>query len=155
MASSAVIGELDSEWTQLEHIFTLKTFRKAEEKLILFLDDNPNRAALAHQRWPKEKRESTIWCTTAEEAILTLRDYELDEAYLNHDLGGSTFANSLREDCGMEVVRWIERRSTGEREKFLKTKFVIHSWNIPASLEMEQRLQKLGLIVERIPFGMG
>lgn len=122
--------------------------------MILFLDDDPNRAALAHQRWSKERRENTIWCTTAEEAILTLRDYELDEVHLDHDLGGRTYVNSLREDCGMEVVRWIECRSSDEREKWSKTRFVIHSWNAPASIEMLQRLQKLGLKVQRIPFGM-
>ncbi len=123
--------------------------------MILFLDDDPHRAALAYKRWPKEKRESTIWCQTAEEAISTLKDYEIEEAHLDHDLGGQHYVNSRREDCGREVIRWIEHRSADELEKLRNCQFVIHSWNSPAAIEMCKRLMKLELKVQRIPFGMG
>lgn len=131
-----------------------KSDRETSESLILFLDDDPNRAALAYQRWPTEKKNRTIWATTAEETISILKDYELEEAHLDHDLGGEHYVNSAREDCGMEVVRWIER-STDQQEKLKKTHFIIHSWNIPAAIQMEKRLKALGFKVSRIPFGMG
>lgn len=122
--------------------------------MILFLDDDPHRAALAYNRFTEEKRNNTIWCTTAAEAIDILENYDLEEAHLDHDLGGEHFVHSAREDCGMEVIRWIEHRSTDEREKLKKTTFTIHSWNINAAMGMERRLKVLGLKVKRIPFGM-
>jgi len=121
--------------------------------MILFLDDDANRAALAYQRFTVDKRNQTIWCTTAAEAINVLENYELDECYLDHDLGGQHWVDSRREDCGMEVVRWIERRSSGELQKLQKCKFTVHSWNIPAAKQMVSRLEKLGLNVQMIPFG--
>ena len=122
--------------------------------MILFLDDDPHRAALAYQRFPPEKRDYTIWCTTAAEAIDILENYDLSEAHLDHDLGGEHYVHSGREDCGMEVIRWIEHRSPDELEKLKKTLFIVHSWNVPAALNMEVRLRALGLKVKRIPFGM-
>ncbi len=122
--------------------------------MILFLDDDPYRAALAYQRWPEDKKSNTIWTRTAEEAIDVLRDYELSEAHLDHDLGGEHFVNSAREDCGMEIVRWLESRPTAELQKFLTCKFTVHSWNIPAGREMTERLTKLGLKATQTPFGM-
>lgn len=121
--------------------------------MILFMDDDPNRAALAYQRFSKEKRDNTIWCTSAAEAIDVLENYDVDEAHLDHDLGGEHFVDSRREDCGMEVVRWIEHRSAVELEKLRKCTFIIHSWNIPCAIQMAERLRKLGLKVQHIPFG--
>ncbi len=122
--------------------------------MILFLDDDPYRAALAYQRWPENKKSNTIWTRTTEEAIGVLRDYELTEAHLDHDLGGEHFVNSAREDCGMEIVRWLESRSSAELQKYLTCKFTVHSWNIPAGREMTERLTKLGLKATQTPFGM-
>ncbi len=117
------------------------------------MDDDPNRAALAYRRFPKEKRNRTIWCTTAAEAIDILENYDLDEAHLDHDLGGEHFVDTRREDCGMEVVRWIEHRSANGLEKLMDCKVVIHTWNIPAGRTMTERLKKLGLKVIQKPFG--
>jgi hypothetical protein len=122
-------------------------------KAILFMDDDQNRAALAYQRFPPEKRDRTIWCETAVAAIDVLENYELDEAHLDHDLGGDHFVDTRREDCGMEVVRWIEHRSADGLEKLMDCQFIIHSWNIPAGRTMTSRLQKLGLKVIQKPFG--
>ncbi len=127
--------------------------------MILFLDDNPQRAVLAHQRMSKKDAESTIWCQTAEEAIITLWDYRdrLDAVHLDHDLGGQEYVNTKREDCGMEVVRYLEKMSRDKPEEFVKlqaAKFVIHSWNSHAGPQMTERLSKLGLDVEYKPFGM-
>jgi hypothetical protein len=107
--------------------------------MILFLDD--------------DLVSNTIWATTTEEAITTLRDYDIDEAHLDHDLGGETYVHSGREDCGMEVVRWIEKLDN--LKKFEKTLFVCHSWNLDAGRKMMERLTKLGLRATQLPFGMG
>jgi hypothetical protein len=120
--------------------------------MILFLDDDPNRAALAYQRWPEKRRSHTIWCTTAAEAISVLKDYDLTEAHLDHDLGGESFVDTRREDCGMEVVRWLEH--VEDLKKYETCRFICHSWNIPAGRRMVERLQALGLKAEHIPFGM-
>lgn len=123
--------------------------------MILFLDDSPNIAAIAYQRWPEEKRSNTIWATTAEEAISVLKDYDLEEAYLDHDLGGEQFVHSGREDCGMEIIRWIEKLNPTERKRLEQTKFICHSWNLDAGRKMTERLLALGLRAIQIPFGMG
>lgn len=117
---------------------------------ILFLDDSPERAALQYQRWPEEKRYRTIWAMTAEEAISVLNEYDLDEAHLDHDLGGTQFQDSRSDNCGMEVVRWLENNL---QSKHKTTLFIVHSWNLPAGARMVERLRELGLQVHQIPFG--
>lgn len=127
--------------------------------MILFLDDSAQRAVLAYERMPEADRENTIWCRTAEEAIITLWDYRdrLDAVHLDHDLGGQEYVNTKREDCGMEVVRSLEKMSHDKPEEFEKLKvarFVVHSWNGHAAPIMVERLTKLGLDVVCVPFGM-
>ena len=124
--------------------------------MILFLDDDRNRAALAYQRWPKEKVNNTMWVETAADAIEILKGYAdcLEEAHLDHDLGGEHYVDSRREDTGMEVVRYLERISEEELKKFESTKFIVHSWNTYAGKHMAERLQKLGLSAIYRPFGL-
>jgi hypothetical protein len=118
---------------------------------ILWLDDSPERAAIQYQRWPDEKRNRTIWAQTAQEAIDVLKEYELDEAYLDHDLGGTQFQDTRAENCGTEVVRWLEKNLDTKHKTI---KFIVHSHNIPAGKRMTERLMNLGLDVKYIPFGM-
>ena len=127
--------------------------------MILFLDDSTERAVMAYNRMPVKERGNTIWCKTAEEAIITLWDYRevLTKVYLDHDLGGEAFVNTKREDCGMEVVRWLEKTSHKHPEEFEKltsTEFIIHTWNTHAGPIMTDREQKIGLKVRYVPFGM-
>ena len=123
--------------------------------MYLFLDDDVNRAALAYQRFPKEKRDATVWVKTAADAITSLRDfkYQLIEVHLDHDLSGETFCDSRREDCGMEVVRYLESLPEEEIKIFESCKFICHSHNYPACSEMRDRLEALGLKAEYKPFG--
>lgn len=123
-----------------------------ENPVILFMDDDPNRAALAYQRMTKEDRDITIWCQTVDDAIDVLKDYKsnLKEVYLDHDLGGETFVYSGRDDCGMEVVRWLEKQDI---LSYAECTFICHSWNIPAGDQMAGRLMKKGFKVKRTPFG--
>ena len=125
--------------------------------MILFMDDDPARAALAYQRMKPEDRDRTIWCRTAKEAIITLKDYKnsLTAVMLDHDLEGESFVNSKRDDCGMEVVRVLEKMNKeNSLENLTKVKFIVHTWNIEAGLIMEKRLREIGLKVIFIPFGL-
>lgn len=127
--------------------------------MILFLDKDPQRAVMAFNRMSKEDQSNTIWCRTAQEAILTFWDYRdvLTEARLEHDLGDEPYANTRSEECGMEVVRFLERKSIEESEEFEKLKhinIVIHTWNDHAGPLMTERLRKIGLKTEYKPFGL-
>lgn len=126
-----------------------------ERNRTLFLDDDPNRAAITYQRWPREKCDNTIWCSTVNTTILVLEDYgtELLEVYLDHDLGGETYVNSEREDSGMEVVRWLESLSKESLKAFEGTTFICHSHNLRAGRNMTFRIRALGLHSKQIPFG--
>lgn len=126
---------------------------KELNKYTLFLDDNPSRAALAYSRWPDEKVSFTIWCQNVQEVIDTFgQDYDFEEVHLDHDLEGRTFVNPAHDNCGMEIVRWLEQNA-GSLHKFADTLFIIHSHNYYAGLEMTQRIKKLGLNAKYIPFG--
>jgi hypothetical protein len=122
--------------------------------MILFLDDNPNRAALAYQRMTPDARSRTIWCKTAPEAISVLRDYAkvLVQAHLDHDLEG-TYQNSFDKNCGMAVVRYLESLDDDGLNTIRGCRFIVHSWNPPAGREMTERIEKLGLKAVYIPFG--
>lgn len=125
--------------------------------MILFLDDDPARAALAYQRFKPTDRERVIWCQTAEEAICTLRDYKdkLTAVMLDHDLGGEHYVHTAREDCGMEVVRYLEKLAKKNELGGLKNAhYRIHTWNVDSGNVMYRRLKGIGLKVEYLPFGL-
>jgi hypothetical protein len=127
--------------------------------VILFLDPDPKRAVLAFQRMTEEDRSNTIWCKTVLEAQTTLWNYrhELTRVHLEHDLGEQPYANTRSEDCGMELVRYLERLSVHHGDVFpayKKMEFIIHTWNDHAGPIMVERLRKIGLKVELKPFGM-
>jgi hypothetical protein len=113
------------------------------KRTILFLDDSERR----HQEF--QKIQYSFWaCRTAEETIDRLKgsiDY-WDVVLLDHDLGGAVYVNSGREDCGMEVVRYIVENTP------LIGIVVIHSWNIPAAQRMKHELQQAGYVVVQEPF---
>ena len=94
---------------------------------------------------------------TAKEAIITLQDYKdsLTAVMLDHDLEGESFVNSKREDCGMEVVRFLEKMNRkNSLGNLINAKFTVHTWNIDAGLIMEKRLREIGLKVKFVPFGL-
>ena len=125
--------------------------------MILFLDDDSARAALAYQRWKPEDRDKVIWCQTAEEAIITLRDYKnlLTYISLGHDLGGLKNVHTAREDCGMEIVRYLEKLAKkNDLGGLKKAVFRVHTWNVDSGNIMHKRLKGIGLKVEYLPFGL-
>ena len=110
----------------------------------LFLDDDPARAEVFLRDYP-----DAIWVETVPECIEQLAE-SWDEVHLDHDLGGEVYVDILREDCGMEVVRWLVKQP---RPHLKETRFTIHSWNDSASMAMLWHLEALGYQVVAHPFG--
>jgi hypothetical protein len=126
--------------------------------MILFLDPDPLRAALAFQRMNKEDQSNTIWAKTYEEAQTTLWNYrdELTEVHMEHDLSGTPYMNTRSEESGMELVRYLEKLSVHHDDVFgayQLIKWVVHTYNDHAGPIMVERLRKIGLKVDWIPFG--
>jgi len=111
----------------------------------LFLDDDPERASAFLEANP-----GAVWVQTVAECVEKLAE-PWDEVHLDHDLGGEYFVEVTREDCGMEVVRWLTKEP---RKHLRKARFTIHSHNMVAAFEMTYRLQGLGYQVEARPFGV-
>jgi hypothetical protein len=120
--------------------------------MILFLDDSHERAALAYQRMTPEDANDTMWVETAIDCISNLWQYraELHLVSLDHDLGGTHWQDSRAENCGMEVVRWLEKQ---DHEIWKDCRFVVHSWNPGAARRMVERLEAKGYRVTYKPFG--
>lgn len=111
---------------------------------ILVLEDNDERIVRIRQLWPA--------CTivkTAQACIDKLIDFQFVTLLLDHDLGGEVMVDSRREDCGMEVVRWI----VAKRPRI--SECVVHSHNTPAAAVMVQELKKAGYYAVYAPFGDG
>jgi len=123
-----------------------------EESVIVFLDDDPKRAALQHQRMAKRDQERTFWVTTAAETIDMLERYRerLDVVFLDYDLSGTGYAHPASEECGLEVVRWLEKRDSSS---YSHVRFVVHTWYHEMSQKMVKRLQAKGYRATRRPFG--
>ena len=114
---------------------------------ILFLDDDPARAGAFLAGCPE-----AVWVSTAGECIGQMEGPEpWDEVHLDHDLGGETFVASHRDDCGMEVVRWLCRG--GPRLHLRGSRFVVHSWNPDAAFAMTMQLEMAGYRAVARPFG--
>jgi hypothetical protein len=112
---------------------------------ILFLDDDPDRSRIFLARHPE-----AVWVQTSEECIARLSS-GWDQVHLDHDLGGQIFVDSSRDDCGMEVVRWL---CVGAQEQLRDTQFFIHSHNAEAAAAMVRRLHESGYHAVYRPFGI-
>ncbi len=86
---------------------------------------------------------------TVEECLGRL-DEPWDEVHLDHDLGGESFVDHERDDCGMAIVRWLCQEPRGH---LLGTRFTVHSHNENAACIMALHLQVMGYRVEVRPFG--
>jgi hypothetical protein len=112
----------------------------------LFLDDDVERAREFLAEYP-----DAVWVQTVPECLEQLLD-PWDEVHLDHDLGGEQFVEISREDCGMEVVRWLANEP---RMHLRPTQFYVHSHNGVAAYFMVLQLKSLGFRVEGSPFGAG
>ena len=123
------------------------TRRRAVAKPIrrLFLDDDPARAEVFLARFP-----DADWVQTVPECVAKLAE-AWDEVHLDHDLGGEHYVDEARDDCGMEVVRWLGREF---RDYLRSARFTVHSHNELAAFVMVLRLREAGFRVEARPFGV-
>ena len=113
--------------------------------LRLFLDDDPARAEAFFDKFP-----DAHWVQTAMECINELKEKTWDEIHLDHDLEGEWFVDSDRNDCGMEVVRWL---TAEPRTHLMAAKFIVHSHNQNAAMGMVSQLGLAGYYVIEQPFG--
>jgi hypothetical protein len=111
---------------------------------ILFLDDDPKRGVEFLTYNP-----DAVWVETAADCIRALRE-PWDEVHLDHDLGGEHFVDHDRDDCGMEVIRWL---CDEPRPHLQSSLFVIHTHNPGAALAMMFQLQSMGYNVQERRFG--
>lgn len=123
--------------------------------MILFLDNDSARAALMYSRMKPEDRDSTIWCKTAEEAIITLKDYagSLTSAYLDSSLTEIEYSDIRSDNSGMAVVRFLEQAPAPLKINLKSCVFTIHTWDKPSGVKMFVRLFKAGYNVKYRPFG--
>jgi ActR/RegA family two-component response regulator len=107
---------------------------------IFFLDDD----RIRHKRaMPFLLHEAAY---TAKQAISMLQKKEYDVICLDHDLGGDVMVNSDREDCGMEVVRWMVEAKPPAKV------VVLHSLNHVAAANMCAKLKQAGYFAVIKPF---
>jgi hypothetical protein len=111
---------------------------------IIFLDD-------ADQRWYRfqAKVPKSIRAETAAQCISLIKDSPvIDWLFLDHDLGGEAYVSSSREDCGMEVVRYLCQHPRAESI----SRIVVHSHNNGAASEMFNKLKDAGYSTRLLPF---
>lgn len=111
---------------------------------VLFLDDDPERAAAFLEANP-----DAVWVATVEDCLSRLEE-PWDEVHLDHDLGGERFVDCGREDCGMEIVRWL---CLQPHPHLSPTQFYVHSHNPSAADLMVMQIYAAGFRVEARPFG--
>lgn len=111
---------------------------------ILFLDDRSKRI---HSALDKFKVYDLTIVTNVTECLRFLSNEEWDIVYLDHDLGGHEFMDTNSHECGMEILRYIDR--TGWPVDKKKPRFVIHSSNSFAAMAMEEYLKEMDFSVGR------
>ncbi|HVK37919.1 MAG TPA: cyclic-phosphate processing receiver domain-containing protein [Candidatus Kapabacteria bacterium] len=115
-------------------------------KRILFLDDDHRRIAAFRAIVTEVECELAV-VETADECIARLADGAWDLVLLDHDLGGEIYCDSAREDCGMEVVRWLSEHG-GDHGGF-----IVHTHNEIAGAAMYLALEGMGYPVTQGMFG--
>jgi len=111
--------------------------------MIIFLDDDKQRCR-AFKRFAG--CPSTI-VHTAQDCIKAIQETDdISILFLDHDLGGEVYVNSAREDCGMEVVRWIVANNPPIRT------IIVHSLNAPAAQSMVVALKRAQYDAHYNPF---
>lgn len=102
---------------------------------ILFLDDSLERRknflhnSIGHDVYPAVTALDAI-------EIMNQEENKWDLICLDHDLGDETYVDSDREDCGMEVARWMTKN------KINVGQIIVHTLNHPAGRTMVDLLKK-------------
>lgn len=125
---------------------------KNNDYVIVFLDDDENRAALLYNRMNHDDQQRTFWSKTVEEALEILTNYRERLKYLSleHDLDSIEYMHSGSERSGMEVVRWLEKKDSKDYKHAV---FIVHTHNTSAGIKMTMRLRNKGYKVLYVPFG--
>lgn len=111
---------------------------------VLFLDDSDS-------RWESfsEIVKNSVRVATAADCISLIKENpNIDWLFLDHDLGGEYWVDSSREDCGMEVVRFL---CSNDYTKSIRN-IVVHSHNVSAAEEMFNKLKENNYSVRLVPF---
>ena len=111
---------------------------------LLFLDDDPQRAAIFLKENPQ-----AVWVRTVSECLHRLKE-PWHEIHLDHDLGGKVFVDSAAEDCGMEVIRWL---CIEPRPHLKEARFFVHTHHTAAGLLMVLQMRLCEYKAEYRPFG--
>lgn len=114
---------------------------------ILFLDDRSRRIHQQLARFP----ETTI-VTTVKETLRFLSKESWDIVDLDFDLGGDDFTDPESPECGMEIVRYIEKCGGWPAEFHKKPRIIIHSKNAFGAELMFRRFLELGFDCSVRPF---
>lgn len=107
-------------------------------KRVLFLDDRSKRLHAALKKYAPPEYDLTLVCTVKECIKMLSNEGPWDILSLDHDLNFEEFVNSDREDCGMEVVRWICDFNMPPGKSPL---FIIHTSNRAAGIKMSEMLR--------------
>lgn len=115
---------------------------------LLFLDDRSKRIHAALAKF-SEKFEVVI-VPNVKECLRALAQDDFEEVHLDHDLRGVDFEDPDSPECGMEVVRYLEKTHWPVDKP--RPKFHIHSKNIFAAHLMLIRLRALHFFALYSPF---
>lgn len=105
---------------------------------LLFVDDRSKRI---HQALRKYSGFRVCIAPNVPEALRMLSRYEWDIVSLDYDLNGRDFCFPASEDCGMEIIRYLERTEWPSHLKL--PDFIIHSSNAFGAEMMYKRLKAL------------
>jgi hypothetical protein len=132
------------DWNKSEQVRPAEPESPFSRRL-LFLDDDPARAEVFLIENPQ-----AIWVQTVPECLGRLVE-SWDEVHLDHDLGGKTFVDMNKNDCGMEVIRWL---CMEPRDHLRQARFIVHTHNSLAGLLMVLQVRSMGYVAEFRPFGV-
>ena len=123
-----------------------------EDSIIVFVEGDPQRAALQFQRMTPADQNRTFWVKSVPEAIDMLKNYRerLDIVSMGYNLNGEEYNHPSREDCGLEIVRFLEKKKP---ETYAHVRFIVHSWAFLSGAKMANRLRAHGYNVLSKPFG--
>lgn len=100
---------------------------------VLILEDSKERV-----QYFKRYCSGAVITDSAERCMDLIAGSEhINELWLDHDLGGEKLADSSREDCGMEVVRYLKNNQFQDKID----KIFIHSLNGYANIIMFEDLR--------------
>jgi len=127
-----------------------------DDPIILFVDDDPLRAARQYEWQTEKERHRTIWVKNVKEALKVLKDYteRIEQMHLDHDLDGPIPIPSNNSLAGMEIVRFFENLPKAKRNTYIGIMVTLHDHNRFAAMEQLKRLKAIGFKVKYIPFGM-